>query len=113
MITWYRPDVLILEETNSKHCHRGERYRKIVDELDSRAAGYGIAVRPVARDEVFTHFELSASASKVKLARKVAELVPALETLVPPERRLWDAEPHWLPMFDATANILTAFRAQQ
>lgn len=113
VLTWYRPDVLILEETRSKRCRRGERYRKIVDDLDFRAAGYGIAVRPVARDEVVAHFELRANASKVAVARKVAELVPGLEALVPSERRLWNAEPHWQPMFDAMAHILTAFRAQE
>ena len=110
-LTWYRPDVLLLEDIHSAQCKRGEKTRSIITDVIDLAGGYGIAVRPVAKDEIFAHFDVPQTVSKVVIARKVTELLPELATLVPSERKLWETEAYWMPMFEAMAQILTALKA--
>jgi hypothetical protein len=112
LLAWNRPDVLLVEDINSKHFRR-EKSRLTIEAMTGLASGYGIAVRPVAKEEVFAQFDVAGTTSKVVLANLAADLLqdPSLTRLVPGERRLWEAEPYWMPMFEALALLLTALKA--
>lgn len=112
LLAWNRPDVLLLEDVNSTYFRR-EKTRPTIEAVTGLASGYGIAVRPVAKEDVFTQFNVAETTSKAVIARLAAELLqdPSITRLVPSERRLWEAEPYWMPMFEALALLLTALKA--
>lgn len=111
-LAWYRPNVLLLEDMHSEHFRRRAKTRVTIETVIGLASGYGIAVRPVSREEVLAHFELPETVSKSALAQKVADSLPELAKWVPQARRLWETEPYWMPMFEAMALVLTAFKAE-
>ena len=113
ILAWNRPYVLLLEDIHSKHFRRQEKTRLTIADVIGLASGYGIEVQTVKREAVCAHFGVSEDASKIEIARLVAEFLddPSITKLVPQERRLWEAEPHWMPMFEALALILTALKA--
>ncbi len=111
LLSYYRPDVMLVEDTNSQHCRRGERSRETIERLIGIAGDYGIAVRTVSKDEVYTHFTVPSTSAKVVIAQRAAALLPELLPFVPKVRRRWDTETHWTPVFEAIALILTALKA--
>lgn len=115
LLAWTRPDVLLLEDVQSAYFNRQEKTRKTVGAVSGLGRGYGIHVQPVAKEDIFTHFNVPDSVSKTAIARMVADFLdePSITKLVPNERRLWDAEPYWMPMFEALALVLTALKADR
>ncbi len=111
LITENRPDVVIVEDVKAKCSMRGKTARTTVEKIIDLASGYGIAVQPIAKKDVFLHFEISQKESKSVIAAKVAEFLPELVTLVPEKRRLWQADGYLMPIFEALALILTALKA--
>ncbi|WP_340151443.1 hypothetical protein [uncultured Sneathiella sp.] len=112
LIAWNRPEVLLLEDLNSTY-YRREKTRTTIEAVIGLASGYGIAVRAIAKEDVYAQFNVSETATKAVIARLAAELLqdPSITKLVPGDRRLWEAEPYWMPMFEALALLLTALKA--
>jgi hypothetical protein len=111
-LAWNRPDVLLLEDINSSYFRR-KKTGSTIEAATSLASGYGIAVLPVAKEDVFDQFNVAKSTSKAVIARLAADLLqePSITRLVPDGRRLWEPEPYWMPMFEALALLLTALKA--
>lgn len=108
----HRPDMLLLENMQSKHFQRSEKTRVKIEALIGLSSGYGIAVQPVSREEVFTHFDIPESTSRIAVAGLVVDFFPELKRFVPQQKRLWEAQPYWLPMFEAVTLVLAAFKAR-
>ena len=68
-IAWYRPDVLLVEDMLSEQFRRRARTRVTIETVIGLAGGYGISVRPVAREEVLAHFDVSDATPKAVIAR--------------------------------------------
>lgn len=113
VIAWNRPDVVLLEDIHSQHFRRKDRTREIIGDVEAIASGYGMSTQAIAREEVFAHFEVPETAAKAVIVERAVEILdePSVTKLVPSARRLWGAEPHWMPMFEALVLIITALKA--
>src|SRR5947209_1334462 len=54
LISRYRPQILVLEDGDAKHCRRRERVRQLIDALDRHARGRGLTVRKMSQRKVKT-----------------------------------------------------------
>src|ERR1700732_1656299 len=48
LISFYRPQILVLEDVSSKNCRRRKRVRNLIDALDELGRSRGLSVRRLA-----------------------------------------------------------------
>ena len=92
LLNRYQPDILVLEEFDTKVSRRHLRIRKLCRSLMSLASMRNVPTRIVSRKAVAKNVGLPEDATRYAVARKIAELFPELRHLLPPPRRAWESE---------------------
>lgn len=104
VITHYRPDVLVLEDTSARHSRRAPRIRKLSKRIIKLAAKNQLKVRLFSREQVMKSFFADGNGTKYALAELIAQRFPEeLAHRLPPERREWMSEDSRMDIFDAVA----------
>jgi len=103
-----RPQTLVLEDIDAPASRRQPRVRQLLESLAGLARSQGIAVRRVPRSAVLARFAPEGGkTTKQAVAEKLAEHFPELKDLLPPPRKIWQAERDKLAIFDAVAFAVT------
>ena len=111
LIAWYRPQVVVIEDSESKESRRGPRVGKLLDEVARAAEDSGVSVARFSPREVQKTFAPRGSITKHQIAMRVGDAFPELSHRLPPPRKIWDGEDERMSMFDAAALALTFFRS--
>jgi hypothetical protein len=111
LLSRYKPDVLVLQDTSHNGTHRPHRIRHLNEAVAETGERYGLQVLSFSRVEVREHFAYLGSVTKDTIAAAIAKHIPAFERFLPPPRKLWKSEDARMGIFDAAALALTFFQA--
>jgi hypothetical protein len=106
LLTFYRPDVVVLEDYDGNGSRRVKRIRTLIDLIAALAAKERMSTTSISRSEVRACFGLT---TKREIAEAIVREFPELEPRLPPVRRIWMSEDRRMNIFDAAALALTFF----
>ncbi len=106
LMSFYRPQILVLEDVSSKNCRRRKRVRNLIEALDQLGRSRGLSVRKLAQTKVKRTLSVS---NKAQMAQAIAARFPELSSRLPPERKPWMSEHLTMAIFDAAAFALALF----
>jgi len=104
----FRPDAVVLEDTEAPGSRRQPRIRRLIDALLNIVRERGIAVYTIARSAVLKCFASDKGpATKQTIAERLAFMFPELADQVPAPRKPWHSENVRMSSFDALALAVT------
>jgi hypothetical protein len=109
LISWYRPDLLVLEHAHGVLSRRAERIRQLHLQIVELAKMRKIALRQFTRSDIKAGFASRKASTKYKIAQAVSRELPHLAPWLPPPRKIWMSEDRWLGMFEAASRALTFY----
>jgi hypothetical protein len=113
LISYYHPEVLVLEDCSKDSSHRCDRIRILLDQIEKFAESQKIPVVKYSPDrikEVFSFFDIH---TKHQIAQKICEWLPDLNPRIPPKRKPWMSEDRRMGIFDAVALVLTYYYLEE
>jgi Holliday junction resolvasome RuvABC endonuclease subunit len=113
LITYYHPDLVILEEPAGKGSRRCRRVEKLIDQVSLFAKLQKIPVQKYSRDRVREVFSMFGVRTKHEIAIKISEWLPVLSSRMPPKRKPWMSEDRRMNIFDAVALVLTYYYLEE
>ncbi len=108
LITYWRPQVLVLEEA-SHTSRRRNRVRRLLVALDIRARERGLTVRKISQTKLKCTFLARGIRNKFQKAQFIAGRFAELACRLPPERKPWTSEVLRNAIFDAAGFALAFF----
>lgn len=112
LLTRYRPEVLILEETASGR-RRATRIRRLFRMLTHLADTEGISVARYSRRDIRECFSSVGAKTKYEIAKAISNQIPAFTHRLPPIRKIWMSEDPRQSLFDAAALGITHYVATE
>jgi Holliday junction resolvasome RuvABC endonuclease subunit len=107
LITHYQPDVVVLEDSSSKHSRRSGRIRALSRKIAAVAARRKVSVALFSPEQVRQVFFAEGKGTKYAIAKILANRFPdELGSRLPPKRRPWMSEDYRMNIFDAVALAL-------
>ena len=106
LLTFYRPDVVVLEDYEGHGSRRAKRIRTLINVLNAHAVEEGISTASFSRGQVRARFGVIA---KRQIAEAIVREFPELERRLPPVRKIWMSEDPRMSIFDAAALGMTFF----
>jgi hypothetical protein len=106
LMSFYRPQILVLEDISSKNCRKRKRVRDLIEALDQLGRSRGISVRKIVQTKIKRTLSVS---NKAQMARTISVRFPELRSRLPPERKPWMSEPLTMAIFDAAAFAIAFF----
>jgi hypothetical protein len=106
LLTFYRPDVLVLENYEGVGSRRAKRVRTLINLMAAQAARERMTTASFCRAEVRASFGLT---TKRRIAEAIVREFPELEPRLPPVRKIWMSEDPRMSIFDAAALAMTFF----
>lgn len=113
LMSWYRPEVLVLENAHGPRSRRAERIRRLHQQLVELAKTWKIALRQFTRSDIKAAFASRNASTKYEIADAVSRELPDLAPWLPPPKKIWMSEDRWLGMFDAASLALTFYDSQK
>jgi hypothetical protein len=113
LMSWYQPDLLILENTEASESRRADRIRDLHRQLADLAITHKAAVRQFTRAEIRAAFASRAASTRYEIAQAVSRELPDLAPWLPPPRKIWESENRKLSIFDAASLALTFYDKQK
>jgi hypothetical protein len=107
LMSFYSPQILVLEDVSSKNCRRWQRVRNLIEALDQLGRSRGFSVRRIAQAKVKKTLSVS---NKTQMAQAIAAKFPELRSRLPPERKPWMSEDERMAIFDAAGFAMTFFK---
>ncbi len=107
LVERFRPDLLVLEDSEHLSSHRSGRVRELSKDLCAFAKGHGIPLRHISRQDIREAFAPLNAQTKDEIAAVIVEELPVLVRYLPPTRKPWMSEDARLGLFDAAALYLT------
>jgi len=108
LITDYDPEVLVLQDVESKDSRRSLRIRELSRILTALASSRNLKVARFPWIRVQKTMFAEGWGTKQQIAEIVAKIFPEeLGFRLPPKRRLWESQDYRMSMFDAVALALT------
>ena len=107
LISHYQPALICIQNIKDSECRLGTSIITILSELKTVCAKQNVAFKAVSKRDVRENLELPDNACKQDVAAKVANMYPQLQNLLPPPRKLWEAEGRNTITLIACSMILT------
>ena len=106
LIDLYQPEVIVLEDTSADTSRRRDRIKKRITKITEYALSKQVPVRHISPGEMKQAFPV---ANKDVRAKDIVQVLPELESYLPPKRRAWDSIHPRMQIFDAVSLALTFF----
>jgi hypothetical protein len=113
LMSWYQPDILLLENADAAGSRRANRIRHLHQQLVELARTLKITLRQFARPDIRTAFASRGASTKYGIAQTVCREIPDLAPWLPPPRKIWESEDPRLSIFDAASLALTLYDGGQ
>jgi Holliday junction resolvasome RuvABC endonuclease subunit len=112
LVSWYRPDMLVLENAHGPASRRAERIRQLNVLVVALAKSRRIPVRQYTRSDIKAAFGKRRASTRYEIAQVISRELPDLAPWLPPPKKIWMSENRWLGMFDAASLALTFYDTQ-
>jgi Holliday junction resolvasome RuvABC endonuclease subunit len=112
LVSWYRPEMLVLENAHGPASRRAERIRQLHALIVELAQKRKIPVRQFSRSDIRIAFTRRNASTRYEIAQAVSRELPDLAPWLPPPKKIWMSEDRWLGMFDAASLALTFYDTQ-
>jgi len=112
LISWYRPEMLVLENAHGTTSRRAKRIRQLHKLVVELAKNRKIRVQQFSRSDIKATFKNRSASSRYEIAQAVSQELLDLAPWLPPPKKLWMSENRWLGMFDAASLALTFYDTQ-
>ncbi len=109
LIERYEPDVIVVEDYESKGSRRCRRVQQLIEGILILAGKRKIRAQMYSRRTVKKSFSQSGPKNKHQMATAIAKQFPELAPRLPPARKPWTSEDYRMSIFDAVALALTFF----
>ncbi len=109
LLTWFEPDLVVLENPAGAGSHKGKRITRLIRAIARQSAIHHVALKCYSRAEILTAFARIGASNKHEIAVEIARLYEELSPLLPEKRKLWTPEDRRMGIFDAAALVLTHF----
>jgi len=103
LIVRYRPDVIVVEDTEADGSRRCDRVRTLLKGVIQKATEHDIKTRTFSPSEVRKAFLSSEASNKEQIAGILCARHPELLPYLPPHRKCWMSEDVRISIFDAAA----------
>ncbi len=113
LFSLYHPQVLVLEDIQTRSAKRSDRLQKLSLALAHMATCEGIDVYRYDRKAIRQTFGVAGAKTKVEIAHAIAASIPAFMHRLPPVRKIWMSEDSRQMLFDAAALGITHHSAQR
>ena len=87
LVDWYRPSVIVLEDTAAQDSRRCNRVECLIDEIGTLAAKSNVKVKRVSKAAVKQAFAECPAQTKYEIAMAIGKRFPELAPRVPPFRK--------------------------
>ena len=113
LVSWYRPDVLVVENFDGDRSVRRRLARNLSRDIESIGNAREIRVSSYSREMIRQCFsQLFQATTKAEIAEAIAKELPDLAHRRPPKRQLWSSQDARMSVFDAAALAVTHFYAE-
>jgi hypothetical protein len=109
LITFYYPDVIILEDYAGTGSRRCKRVQRLIRDITRFAKLRNVRVYQYSRGYVREIFSSCGATTKYEIAEIITEQFPEFKPRLPSERKLWMSEDPRMSIFDAASLALTFF----
>jgi hypothetical protein len=109
LMALYRPELLILENTEAAGSRRADRIRNLHRRLIDLATTHKIVVRQFARSEIKAAFAKRGASTRYEIGQAISREFTDLEPWLPRPKKIWESEDRKLSIFDAAALALTFY----
>ncbi|MDB5904890.1 MAG: hypothetical protein JWM26_3768 [Betaproteobacteria bacterium] len=109
LIKQYRPDQVVLEDTEATDTRRGPRARLLNQQIRNAVLGLGQQPNLISRPDIRLAFARTGAQTKDAIAKMIASKIDAFAPLLPPTRKPWDPEHRRMALFDAASMGLTYY----
>ncbi len=106
IIDHYRPDVLVVEDSQARECRRWRKARDALHGIEKLASYRNVEYVRLSRSVVYQIVASQGTPTKYIVAVEIAKRFPELESYLPRPRKSWDSEYDTMNIFDATALAL-------
>ena len=108
LLEQFKPDVVVLEDTDHPSCRRCQRIRVQLSGIRALVQSRKVPLAGITRDQVYTTL---GHRTKHQVATAIVSSVPELAPLLPPYRKPWMSEDPRMAIFDAAAFALTFYKS--
>ena len=113
LISWYRPDVLVLEDAHCVGSRRTDRIRQLHLQVVELAKMRKITLRQFSRRNIRAAFASRNASTKYQIAQAVCQELFDLAPWLPPPKKIWMSEDRSMGMFDAASLGITLYDTQK
>lgn len=113
LISFYQPEILILEDCSKSRNRRCRRIRDLIAQIEKFADSRKVPVQKYSFDRVQEVFSFLGIRTKHRIAETICEWLPELNSRIPPKRKPWMSEDRRMSIFDAVALILTYYYLEE
>src|SRR5947209_2069896 len=92
LLSWYRPDMLVLENAYGTGSRRAARIRQLHLQIVELSQTRKIPVRQFSRSDIKVAFASRNASTKYEIAQAVSRELPDLAPWLPPPRKIWMSE---------------------
>lgn len=103
LIDFYRPDVIVFEDSNAKDSRRGKRTKGLLNRITAVAEKKNIPSYSYSGRSVKAVFSQYEAKTKHDIAEFLSGQFPELICVLPRKRKAWMSEDVWMNMFTALA----------
>jgi Holliday junction resolvasome RuvABC endonuclease subunit len=113
LISWYRPEMLVLENAHGPMSRRAKRIRQLHSLIIDLAKNWKIPVKQFSRIDIKTAFANRNASTKYEIAQAISHELSDLAPWLPAPKKIWMSKDRWLGMFDAASLALTFYSGVQ
>jgi hypothetical protein len=113
LISWYKPDILVLEDAHDAGSRRADRIKQLHQQLAELATGSKVRLRQFTRSDIKAVFASRGVSTRYKIAQAICKECPDLAPWLPLPRKIWNSEDPKLSIFDAAALVTAFFESEQ
>ena len=111
LIDRYQPDLVVFEDHHGEGSRRAKRIEDLLDAIAALVRRQNIETASYSRRLVRHLFAADGAATKFRIAKAIAKVLPELAPRLPAERKIWLPEHANMSIFDAASLALTHFAA--
>ncbi|MCH9051732.1 MAG: hypothetical protein IIA72_11710 [Proteobacteria bacterium] len=109
LCSWYRPDVLVVEDYEGKGSRKGKRVKSLIDMIVMHASSAHTPIAKHSRSQIRQCFASLRAVNKYEIATQIVTRLPELKGQLPPKRKIWKPEDRRMSIFDAVSLAVCYF----
>ena len=108
LLDFFKPKVVILEDKLNR---KGKKVKEIINIIEEEATKQKLNIFKYSREDIRNVFQtfVGNRVTKYEIANFIAQEIPELQHRLKEERRIWESEDFFMPVFDSFALAMTHY----